>query len=67
MKRKPSFAIAISTLLFMFMSIIIGNGIFDIGVKQLLILSAVYAAIIGKTLGYTYVEMEEGISEKLKQ
>ncbi|MDM8534492.1 Na+/H+ antiporter NhaC, partial [Clostridiaceae bacterium HSG29] len=41
--------------------------IFDIGVKQLLILSAVYAAIIGKTLGYTYVEMEEGISEKLKQ
>lgn len=67
MNKKPSFRIALSCILFMFAVIGVGNGIFKIGVQQLLILSAVYAAIVGKKLGYSYVEMEEGISEKLKQ
>lgn len=67
MKKKPSFGVALSCILFMFVVISIGNGIFKIGVQQLLILCAVYAAIVGKKLGYSYEEMEEGISEKLKQ
>lgn len=67
MKKKPSFKLALSCILFMFISILIGNGIFKIGVQQLLILSAVYAGIVGTTLGYSFREMEEGISEKLKE
>lgn len=67
MKKKPSFGLALSCILFMFLAILIGNGIFKIGVQQLLILSAVYAGFVGLKLGYTYKEMEEGIAEKLKQ
>jgi NhaC family Na+:H+ antiporter len=67
MKKKPSLGLALSVIVFMFASIGIGKGIFNIGIKQLLIVSAVYAAIVGNKLGYTYLEMEEGISEKLKQ
>lgn len=67
MKRKPSFRQALSCILFMFAAIGIGKGIFKLGIQPLLILSAAYAAILGKRLGYTYQEMEEGISDKLKQ
>lgn len=67
MKKKPSLGLALSCILFMFAAIGIGKGIFNIGIKQLLIISSIYAGIVGKTLGYTYLEMEEGISEKLKQ
>ncbi len=67
MKKKPTFGLALSCILVMFATIGIGKGIFNIGIQPLLIISAVYAAIVGIRLGYTYAEMEEGISEKLKQ
>jgi len=67
MKKKPSIGLALSCIVFMFATIGIGKGIFNIGIQQLLIVSSVYAGIVGLSLGYTYKEMEEGISEKLKQ
>ncbi|BES64273.1 Na+/H+ antiporter NhaC [Gottschalkiaceae bacterium SANA] len=67
MKKKPSFGLALSCIVVMFATIGIGKGVFNIGIQPLLIISAVYAAIIGIRLGYTYAEMEAGISEKLKQ
>lgn len=67
MKKKPSLGLALSCIVFMFATIGVGKGLFNIGIQQLLIVSSVYAAIVGIKLGYTYQEMEEGISEKLKQ
>ncbi|SHI39526.1 transporter, NhaC family [Dethiosulfatibacter aminovorans DSM 17477] len=67
MKKKPTFGQALSCIVFMFAAIGIGKGIFKFGIQQLLLLSAAYAAVLGKRLGYSYQEMEEGISEKLKQ
>lgn len=65
--KKPTLLQAISALVFMFLSIAIGNGVLNIGVQQLLILSAAYVACLGVHLGYSWADMEEGISEKLKQ
>ena len=65
-KRKPRFAEAISCILFLFLAILIGNGIFKIKIQPLLLLSAAYAAVMGLRLGYTWKDLEKGISSKLE-
>lgn len=66
-KKRPTFLQAISCIIFMVAVIAIGNGIFKMPVQPLLIFCAAYAAILGIRLGYTWREMEKGISQKLEQ
>lgn len=65
-KRKPNFLQAISCILFLFISILVGNGFFHISIQPLLLLSAAYAAVMGLYLGYTWKDLEKGISSKLE-
>lgn len=63
-KKKPSLLQASSCLLFLFGSILIGTS-FGIKVQPLLLLSAAYAAIMAVHLGYSWKEIEAGITHKL--
>lgn len=65
MRRKPTFWESISCLLVMGITIGVGFGYFKIGIQPLLILSAAYAAYIGKRVGLTWGEMEKAISVRL--
>lgn len=62
-KRKPSLFEAVSCFLVMALIIGVGKGIFKLDIQPLLLLCAFYAAIIGLRLGYTYQEMEQGVTE----
>ncbi len=64
-KRKPTLLESVSCLVFMAVAVGVGFGYFKIGIQPLLILSAVYAAFIGKRVGLTWDEMEKGISVRL--
>ncbi|WP_342513454.1 Na+/H+ antiporter NhaC [Sporosarcina sp. FSL K6-1522] len=64
-KRKPTLFEAVSCLIFMGLIIGIGFGIFKIGIQILLVVSAAYAAFIGKRVGLTWEEMERGVSVRL--
>lgn len=63
-KKKPSLLQALSCLLFLFGSILIGTS-FGIKVQPLLLLSAAYAALMAVYLGYSWKDIEEGITHKL--
>lgn len=65
--RKPSLLQAVSCLLFLFGSIIVGSMVFSIKIQPLLLLSAAYAAIMGLSLGYSWKDIEAGITKKLSQ
>ena len=62
-KRKPSLFEAVSCFIVMALIIGVGKGIFKLDIQPLLLLCAFYAAIIGLRLGYTYQEMEQGVTE----
>lgn len=64
-KKKPSLLQALSCLIFLFASILIGTTFFGISIQPLLLLSAAYAAIMGVYLGYTWSDIEKGITHKL--
>lgn len=63
--RKPTLMEAISCFIAMVIIIGVGKGILKLDIQPLLILAAFYAAIIGRRLGYSYQEMEKGITENL--
>ncbi len=63
-KRKPSLWQALSCLIFLFGSILIGTSL-GIKIQPLLLLSAVYAALMGLYLGYSWRDIEGGIIHKL--
>lgn len=65
-KRKPSFIQAISCILILFVIILIGNGILGIQIQPLLLISAACVAMLGLKLGYTWKDIEKGISAKLE-
>lgn len=62
-KRKPSLFEAVSCFIVMALIIGVGKGIFLLDIQPLLLLCAFYAAMIGLRLGYTYQEMEQGVTE----
>ena len=62
-KRKPSLFEAVSCFIVMALIIGVGKGIFKLDIQPLLLLCAFYAAMIGLRLGYTYQEMEQGVTE----
>ena len=61
--RKPTLFEAISCFVVMAVIIGVGKGICKLDIQPLLLLCAFYAAIIGLRLGYTYQEMEQGVTE----
>lgn len=61
--KKPSLFEALSCFIVMAVIIGVGKGIFKLDIQPLLLLCAFYAAIIGLRLGYTYQEMEQGVTE----
>ncbi len=54
---------AVSCFIVMALIIGVGKGIFKLDIQPLLLLCAFYAAMIGLRLGYTYQEMEQGVTE----
>ncbi|MBM7703463.1 Na+/H+ antiporter NhaC [Metabacillus iocasae] len=64
MKRKPSFLQAITPIIAMLLLLGIGYGVFHLKAEPLLIIAAIVAAIIGKQLGVSWEEMQNGIVEK---
>lgn len=65
MIRKPTLTEAISCFVAMLIIIGVGKGVLRLDIQPLLILAAFYAAVIGRRLGYSYREMEKGITENL--
>lgn len=63
MKRKPTLIEAISCFVVMILIIGIGKGIMKLDIQPLLLLAAFYAALVGLRLGYTYQEMEKGVTD----
>jgi len=63
MKRKPTLWEAISCFVVMAVIIGVGKGICKLDIQPLLLLSAFYVALVGLRLGYTYQEMEQGVTE----
>ena len=64
-KRTPTFAVAILPMVFMLAVLIVGKAILGYRTEFLLSLSAAFAAVIGYTLGYTWDEMMDGVSDKI--
>lgn len=65
MTRKPTLMEAISCFIVMVLIIGVGKGLLRLDIQPLLILAAFYAAVIGRRLGYSYQEMEKGVTENL--
>ena len=61
--RKPTFLEAVSCFVVLLLVTGVGKGIFQLAVQPLLLVAATYVAFLGKRLGYTYQEMEDGVSE----
>ncbi|MEN1935089.1 Na+/H+ antiporter NhaC [Paenibacillus sp. 102] len=64
MKRKPSFFQAIIPIFAVLILLGIGYGVFHLSAEPLLIIATIIAAVIGKSLGVSWEEMQEGIVEK---
>ncbi len=64
-KRMATFFEALIPLMAVAVLLIFGYGLLDINVEVLLIAATVVAGIIGKRLGYTYAEMQDGINVAL--
>lgn len=61
MKKKPSFILAITPIVVLLLLLGIGYGVFHLRAEPLLLIAATIAAIIGKSLGVSWEEMQEGI------
>lgn len=65
MKRKPTLFEALLPIIVMLLLTSIGFAIYGIGIQPLLILAALFAAIIAFRVGVTWDEMLEGIRSKI--
>ncbi len=63
-KRLPNRIEAFSVLILVIAGVSLGSK-FGVSIGSVLIVSAVYSIIIGLRCGYTYKELEEGITEKI--
>ncbi|MCP3740726.1 Na+/H+ antiporter NhaC [Rossellomorea sp. BNER] len=64
MKKRPSFFQAIVPVFTMLILLGIGYGVFHLRAEPLLIIAVIVAAAMGKSLGVSWEEMQEGIVEK---
>ena len=66
MKRKPTFLEAISCFIVLAVVIGVGFGYFKIPIQPLLLITALYAALIALRVGVSWSEMEASIVKNLK-
>lgn len=64
-KKKPTFIQAVTPIIFMMVTLVIGVGVMKLKAEPILILVAFVAGIIAMNLGYTWDEMQKGIVEKI--
>jgi NhaC family Na+:H+ antiporter len=64
-KRLPSLTEALIPIISIGLLLGIGYGLFEVEVEVLLLTGAVIAALVGKRLGYTYHEMQDGINKSI--
>lgn len=65
MKRTPSLIESIIPLIAMFLLLGIGFGVYRLGIVMLLLISALFAALIGLRVGVTWDEMMEEVGSKI--
>ncbi|CAM3873103.1 Na+/H+ antiporter NhaC [Bacillus luti] len=65
MKRRPSFLQATAPIFAILLLLGIGYGVFHLKIEPLLITAVIVAAVLGKILGVSWEEMQEGIVEKI--
>ncbi|RJS59470.1 Na+/H+ antiporter NhaC [Bacillus sp. PK3_68] len=61
MKKKPGLMLAITPIIALLLLLGIGYGVFHLRAEPLLLIAAAIAALIGKSLGVSWEEMQEGI------
>ncbi|MFC2088044.1 Na+/H+ antiporter NhaC [Calditrichota bacterium] len=66
-RQKPSLFISLIPLITMALFLGIGYGVFQIKAEVLLIATAFISGLLGKKLGYSWKEMQEGIVESVTQ
>jgi len=64
-KKKPTFAQAVTPIIFMMVTLVVGVGFMKLKAEPILILVAFLTGIIAIKLGYTWDEMQKGIVEKI--
>lgn len=64
-KKKPTFIQALTPIVFMMVTLVIGVGVMKLKAEPILIVVAFVAGIIAMNLGYTWDEMQKGIVEKI--
>ncbi|OJD98326.1 Na+/H+ antiporter NhaC [Bacillus cereus] len=65
MKKRPSLLQATSPIFAILLLLGIGYGVFHLKIEPLLITAVIVAAVLGKFLGVSWEEMQEGIVEKI--
>ncbi len=63
--KKPTFAQAVTPIIFMMVSLVIGVGYMKLKAEPILILVAFLSGIIAMSLGYSWDDMQKGIVEKI--
>ncbi len=66
-KKTPSLFISISCFIVMLLIIGVGKGIYNLPIQSLLLFSALYAGLVGHFHGYSWREMESGITKNLAE
>ncbi|EEL47951.1 MULTISPECIES: Na+/H+ antiporter NhaC [Bacillus cereus group] len=65
MKKRPSLLQATAPIFAILLLLGIGYGVFHLKIEPLLIIAVIVAAVLGKVLGVSWEEMQEGIVEKI--
>lgn len=65
-KKPVSFGKSVAVFIFVFVSILSGIMVLGTSAHMPLVISAAVAAAVGVASGYTWQEMEEGMSETIK-
>ncbi|MCU0276828.1 MAG: Na+/H+ antiporter NhaC [Acidobacteria bacterium] len=66
-QSKPSLLLALTPLAAMALLLGVGYGVFHLQVQVLLIAAAAVAGLVGWGLGYSWLEMQEGIVESVRK
>ncbi|MEA4988464.1 MAG: Na+/H+ antiporter NhaC [Anaerovorax sp.] len=65
LKKKPTFAQAVTPIIFMMVTLVVGVGYMKLKAEPILILVAFLSGIIAMRLGYSWDDMQKGIVEKI--
>src|SRR5699024_7603336 len=67
MKREPNLFEAFSPIVVMLLLLAGGYGVLELALEQLLILASVFAGVVALRWGYSWVELMEGVQDKIQQ